>query len=1039
MQAFDTYIAELQNTYAAGKATEHSYRPFLQAFLGSLLSNNFTITNEPKRIKCGAPDYIIEKKNIPVGYIEAKDIGRLGSLNKIEKDQLERYTDSLDNLIYTDYLTFQFYRKKELVATVQLARIENGKIVADQDGLEHFLSLFANFLDYQTQTIRHAKTLAEMMAKKAKLLKEVFANILKEDRTSSLYRQYQAFEQVLIHNISANDFADIYAETLAYGLFTARLHDPTMDTFSRQEAYELIPKSNPFLRELFTYVATDLDDRAKWIVDDLCEVFLATDVKKMLEAFNRGSGRTDPFIHFYETFLALYDPKRRQRRGVWYTPESVVQFIVRAVDDVLKTHFNLPQGLADTSKTSIKVPEKTADKRIKSGYVDVEKEVHRVQVLDVATGTGTFLAEVISKIHEKYKNQQGMWSSYVEEHLIPRVNGFELLMASYAMCHMKLDLLLSETGYKPKTNPPRLNVYLTNSLEKAHDEMDKLPLIEWFSRESNEASRIKKQSPIMVAIGNPPYSGISSNMGDDLIVDIDDYKYVDGIHFGERKHWLHDDYVKFIRFGEHFIEKNGEGVLGYITNHSYLDNPTFKGMRWHLLKTFDVIYILDLHGNSNKKEACPDGSKDVNVFDIKQGVSIIIGVKTFNADSEKLADVYHVDVWGKRNDKYQFLEQATLESINWQKLDCQEPFYFFIPTNTEHAAEYQKGFGVNELFPVNVTGIVTARDGLVIDFTKKELKQKIKKFADPTQTDDEVRAALYPNKKAGKYPPGDSRGWKLGEARKAIADNDHNKVICDISYRPFDTRSIYYTPAMVDWGREKVMKHFMSGPNIGLVTARSNKSGRVDHFFVSKKMTEAKTGESTTQSAQFPLYLYDETDGQKRPNLDPDIWAELQKAAPAADDPQAVFDYIYATLHSPAYREKYAEFLKSDFPRIPYPTSNRQFTELAELGAYLRKLHLMEHPDCSNIQTSYPEDGSHTVEKPTFEDGKVYINPDQYFDNVPEVAWNFYIGGYQPAQKWLKDRKGRELTLDDITHYQRIITTLAKTHEVMQQIDEVGE
>lgn len=1040
MQSFQRYIHQIATYYGDEKATEHTYRGDLRDFILSILPDTaYKLTNEPRRQKCGAPDYILEKGEVPVGYIEAKDVGRLDSLTPAEKDQFARYTASLDNLIYTDYLEFRFYKQGQKVATARIAEVQNGKVVPLPENLDAFTNLIQNFATYQTQTIRSAKSLASMMAKKARLMKDVFQKILEEDATGELHEQFETFKELLIHDISPAEFADIYAETLAYGLFTARLHDTTLDTFSREEAYGLIPSSNPFLKKLFQYISTDLDDRAIWIVDDLCDIFRATDVAAMLQSFNRGTGRTDPFLHFYESFLGEYNPDKKKARGVWYTPESVVSFIVRGVDEILQTHFGLAKGLADTSKTTIMVDTQTTDRRTKAGVKQVEQEVHRVQVLDVATGTGTFLAEVISQIHQRFAHQQGMWSSYVEEHLIPRVHGFELLMASYAMCHMKLELLLRETGYQPKTNAPRLNVYLTNSLQQPEEDIDRLRLVKWFSNESNEASRIKRNSPIMVAIGNPPYNAkadVTNGYIQDLLTA---YKKEPGGNspLQERNpRWLNDDYVKFIRLGEHFINKNGDGVMAYITNHSWLDNPTFRGMRWHLLNTFDVIYVLDLHGNAKKKEVCPDGSTDKNVFDIQQGVSITLAVKTNQKGKNELAKVYHADAWGARQAKYNFLDEHGLESVDWKELAPCKPFYFMLPKNMDLDSEYQQGFGVTELFPLNSVGIVTSKDDFVIDNSAHKLATRIATFANIERYSD---SWVLENTFGGKIP----KSWDLSKARKSIAHVRHHEFIKPVAYRPFDNRFIFYHPDVIERSREKIMNHFIRGENIGLLVKRQNKRA-FSYAFVTNKIVEGCVFESAfANNTLIPLYRYDNEDGSNKPtpNLDPAIWKKLQKAAPAAEDPQAVFDYVYAVLHAPTYRTKYAEFLKSDFPRIPYPTSAEQFIKLAELGAHLRQLHLLEHADCDAGTVGYPVDGSHEVNKPTYDEAeqRVYINDTQYFSNVPPVAWAFPIGGYQPAQKWLKDRKGRALSLDDITHYQRIIATLTKTAELMEAVDEIYE
>lgn len=605
MTLISDFLAKVQAIYATGEATEHSYRSAIE-FLFSGLDETITALNEPKRVKCGAPDFIINQGNIVIGHVEAKDLHiGLRGMKDANKDQQNRYRKALSNLIYTNCLDWDFYRDGELYASVTIADLVMG-IQPNPDKYADLEHLLRDYIAQRPQTITSPKNLAERMAGKAILIKDVLQRALKEDENlqTELAGQYRAFKEHLIHDITATDFADIYAETIAYGMFAARLHDKTLDTFDRQEALELLPKSNPFLRSLFGYIAGhDLDERIKWIIDDLARVFRAADVAKLMENFGKLTGQNDPFLHFYETFLAAYNPAKRKARGVWYTPEPVVNFIVRAVDDVLQTEFGLPDGLADTSKVTIPWDTGQTDKKGKP--VMIQKEVHRVQVLDPATGTGTFLAEVIKQIAPKVKGvAEGMWSPYIEKDLIPRLHGFELLMASYAMCHMKLDMMLTELGYKPTGTPPRLGVYLTNSLEEGEPSNQTLPFAQWLSNEVKEANTVKRDMPIMCIVGNPPYLGEGGKSEGWLGTLMDDYKKEPG---GKEKlkernpKWLNDLYVKFLRMSSHLIEKNGEGVLGFITNHGYLDNLTFRGMRWHLLKTFDKIYILDLHGNAKKK------------------------------------------------------------------------------------------------------------------------------------------------------------------------------------------------------------------------------------------------------------------------------------------------------------------------------------------------------------------------------------------------------------------------------------------------------
>ncbi|QQZ27955.1 N-6 DNA methylase [Thiothrix subterranea] len=673
------YLSNVHKHFSSGAATEHTYRGDLQALLSQLLPG-LLVTNEPKRQQCGAPDYIISRETkgrdaLEVGYIEAKDIGEPLE-GKKHKEQFDRYRAALANLIITDYLDFHFYREGERTVTVRIGEVKNGKVIPLPEYFDTFIQYIKDFALFQGQTVKSPEKLAKMMAAKARLLANVIQSALDSDELSSannaLYSQYEGFQKILIHDIDTKGFADIYAQTIAYGMFAARLHDPSLDDFSREEAAKLIPMSNPFLRKLFQYIAgNDLDDRIVWIVDSLVEIFLATNVAELMTQHGKQTQRHDPVIHFYETFLAEYDASLRKARGVWYTPEPVVNFIVRAVDDILKTEFDLSEGLADASKTTIKVDMPVVKGRGKERATrieKVEKEVHRVQILDPACGTGTFLAEAVKHIYQDFESMPGIWPQYVKNDLVPRLHGFEILMASYAMAHLKMDLLLRETGYEAKDDQ-RFNIFLTNALEEHHPDTATL-FTAWLSDEAQAANYIKRDTPVMVVIGNPPYSGHSANKGkwiEDLLAD---YKQEPGGGKLQEKNpkWLNDDYVKFIRYGQFFVEKNREGVLAYISNNGFLDNPTFRGMRWHLLTTFDKIYIIDLHGNSKKKETAPDGSKDENVFDIQQGVSINLFIKTGKKKKGQLAEVLHCDLYGSRESKYQELLNKNLEGFKLKKL-----------------------------------------------------------------------------------------------------------------------------------------------------------------------------------------------------------------------------------------------------------------------------------------------------------------------------------------------------------------------------------
>lgn len=1069
------YVERLNTRYKTGISREHTYRGDLQNLLEKLCPG-VLVTNEPARIACGAPDYILTRNNIPVGYLEAKDIGEdLG--HKKHKEQFDRYRASLSNLIITDYLDFRLYQDGEFVTSIAIASVQNGQIVGKPEHYDAFINLIRDFSTQVGQTIKSSKKLAGMMAGKARMLANVIEqaiivdeqdslNLVNESANNTLREQLGAFRQILIHDIVPKEFADIYAQTIAYGMFAARLHDPTLKDFSRQEAAELIPKSNPFLRKLFQYIAGyDLDNRIKWIVDALADIFRATDVATLLKDFGKATQQNDPIIHFYETFLGEYDPKLRKARGVWYTPEPVVNFIVRAVDDVLKTEFGLKDGLADTSKTKVAVQVPTDDRRSKTGYKSVEQEVHRVQILDPATGTGTFLAEVVKLIYRKFEGQQGIWSNYVENHLLPRLNGFEILMASYAMAHLKLDLLLTETGYKPTRNQ-RFRVYLTNSMEEHHKDTGTL-FASWLSAEANEANHIKRDAPVMVVLGNPPYSGESQNKGKWIMDLMDDYKKEPG---GKEKlkernpKWINDDYVKFMRYGQHFIEANSEGVLAFINPHGYLDNPTFRGMRWHLLKTYDKLYTIDLHGNSKKKEVSPDGSKDENVFDIQQGVSINVLVKTGKKKATELGQVYHFDLYGDRDKKYDYLWNNSLPTVDYQLLPNKAPMYYMVQKDFEVEKVYTKGFSINNLFTVSSVGIVTARDAFTIHDTKEDVKATITEFL---KLDDETARSRF---SLGK----DVRDWQVGYARKDIESSYPNPgAFTEISYRPFDAKWTFFTgnsKGFHCYPRTETMRHFLIEENIGLVFARQSTDSNWSGIQVTSKMIDNRYHFSYKGiPQQAPLYLYpdnkaeDMFNGQSRkPNLNSKMVNQFandlaltftpeKEATEGTFAPIDLLDYIYAVLHSPAYRETYKEFLKIDFPRVPYPKDQAAFWSLVALGGQLRQLHLLDEAALPSYITTYPQDGDNTVTRkitknsPGFEltdatqgIGKVWINDQQYFDQVPLTAWEFYIGGYQPAQKWLKDRQGRTLSFDDIRHYQKIIVALTETDHIMQEIDAVG-
>jgi predicted helicase len=1032
------YIRIIEKALVAGNATEHTHRPTLKILIEGLVKG-ITATNEPQRIACGAPDFLVTKGALTVGYIEAKDVGQ--SLDEAEKsEQLKRYLNSLTNLILTDYIEFRWYVDGERRFSARLGTLtKDGKIKRDRDGIRPVVELLDNFLAHKAEAVGTPKELALRMARLAHMIRELIVNAFeKEPESGNLHAQLAAFRDNLIPDLSAGQFADMYAQTIVYGLFAARCTHLEEKSFTRQNAAYLLPKTNPFLRKLFNTIAgPELDDRIAWLVDDLAQVLAQADMEAVLRDFGKRVAKEDPVLHFYETFLKTYDSRVREMRGVYYTPEPVVSYIVRSIDYLLKTRFNKPQGLGD-------------DKTL---------------ILDPAVGTATFLYMVVNEIRQSMLShgQQGSWNNYVAEKLLPRVFGFELLMAPYAVAHLKLGLLLQEMGYEFQSDQ-RLGIYLTNTLEEAIKHSETL-FAQWITEEANAAARIKKDEPIMVVLGNPPYSGVSANASTRNVTDpktgkpkreltwvgklIEDYKVVDGQPLNERKHWLQDDYVKFIRFGQWRITETGKGILSFITNHAYLDNPTFRGMRQSLLNTFTDIYILNLHGNVKKKEAAPDGGKDENVFDIQQGVAIGILVK--EAGRESPARVHYADLWGLREEKYQALFDTDVNDTVWKELTPNSPFYFFVPREEELRPEYEREWKITEIFPVNSTGIVTARDGFVIDFDSAPIRRRLEIFLDKNLSDAEVKEKLSLS---------ENYAWRVSEARKQLmAVNDWESLFSRILYRPFDVRSIYFHPSVVWRTRSNVMRHMLAGDNLGLIAMREVALGEsYSHFGVSRLMVDNRAFYSNKGIQYlFPLYLYSSEGemqfegGKRRSNMNPEFIKavseklELEFVEDGRGDleqtfgPEDIFNYTYAMFHSPTYRTRYAEFLKIDFPRLPLTSDKELFKALAEKGAELVSLHLMESSALNTTITRYLVTGSNAVDKVSYNDNnqRIYINKTQYFEGIPPEVWNFHIGGYQVCQKWLKDRKGRTLTYDELTHYQKVIVALKETIRLTAEIDKL--
>ena len=943
-------------------------------------------------------------------------------------------------------------------------------------------------------TLRHrevlttSRELSVRMAELASTIRDrIKTAIAIETQRGPLNKLMKAFQAALVHDLDADGFADMYAQTIAYGLLSARIADPhkkTVDDFASHM------RTNPFLRDLmkmFLQVGgrhtkpgaggIDFDELG---VAEVVELLDNANMEAVVRDFGDRNPREDPVIHFYELFLKEYDAEKRMQRGVFYTPRPVVSYIVRSVHTLLRSEFGLKDGLADTA-TWGEMAKRHKDLIIPDG---VSPDQDFVQILDPATGTGTFLVETINLIHKtlvaKWKAQghgktkiDALWNKYVPKHLLPRLHGYELLMAPYAIAHLKIGLKLYETDYRFGSDE-RARVYLTNTLESAQDFSQgafdfAIPAL---ADEAQAVNEIKRAARFTVIIGNPPYSGHSANKGAwirELLRGsagnrrVENYFEVDGGSLNERNpKWLNNDYVKFIRLAHWQIECTGRGVIGFITSNSYLNSPTFRGMRESLAATFPRAHLLDLHGNANNRDRAPDGGKDENVFDIKEGVAISLFTCP-PVEPRRFSRAYnHAALWGvceqaDGTGKYDRLVASDATSTEWQALSPKPPLRLFVPRDDALHDEYEGGWRLPDVFPVNGVGMTTARDHMVVDFEPRPIIERAARFRESEETDADLCAELgIPMKK----------GWNIARARDLIQkEDDLGDLIEPVLYRPFDVRFIFYHDSLVWRTVKKVMRHMLAGKNVALVTARSNKSSNADHFFCSRFIVETKCGESTTQSCTIPLYLYPATEGEtlsqwpagssgRLPNFGLEFIADLEKRIklPFVSDgkgdlkktfgPEDVFHYIYAVLHSPEYRRRYADFMKSDFPRIPLPTNRALFSALILPGARLVSLHLMED-DVRRSAPAFPSSGSNQVDQVRYAPpssglpGCVWINREQYFESVEPEIWASTIGGYRPAEKWLKDRKGRTLSKDDIDHYRKIVAALAETRRLMAEIDEV--
>lgn len=1026
----DQYFKDIFNTTKTGDAREESYYSDLKRLIENWAKSknkNLYITTLPKKTEAGNPDFRIwDGKQKIIGYIEAKT-PTTENLKDIESsEQLKRYRQTFPNLILTNFFEFRLYRNGELIKKIAVGRpfiIHELKLIPPVENQKEFLDLLEQFFSFSIPKTTTAKTLALELAKRTRFLRNnVISEELKEENSSNaqtLSGFYKAFKDHLIFSLTHDDFANLFSQTITYGLFAARSR--AEDGFNRELAYKYIPHTIGILRDVFRFISsTELPQSMEWIIDDIAEVLSASDVKKIISDFYKeGKGR-DPIIHFYETFLAEYDPREREKRGVYYTPEPVVSYIVRSIHQLLKEKFGKEDGFATESVT----------------------------VLDPAAGTLTFPVEAIHQAIEEYKKKYGNGgiSSLIHDQILKNFFAFELMMAPYAMGHLKIGFVLNELNYK-LSEDERFNLYLTNTLDFTKEDPNQFPGIfeKTIAKESEKALKVKEDIPIMVIMGNPPYSGQSENKSHWILEQMKEYKQIEGKPLGERNpKWLQDDYVKFFRFAQWKIEQTGRGIIGYITNHAWLDNPTFRGMRASLLKTFDEVYILNLHGSMIKKEKTPSGGRDENVFDIRPGVAITIGIKSKKPENKK---IFYADLWGLREEKYSWLDKNNAESTKWKKIDPKSPDYFLVPKEEKNLAHYQKFLKINEIFPINSVGIVTARDELTIQKSTHDVWNTVLNFS---SMELEMARAGY---NLGK----DAQDWRIEFAQKDLKESGPDrKFIVPVLYRPFDVRYTYYTGksrGFICRPRYEVMKNMLR-PNLALFTSRIVRGDQYQHCLVSESISDAALLASNTASSSyiFPLYLYGDKEKSrqasllaqeeafdKKPNINQKVFDLLEQTFGKKVGSEEIFYYIYSILFANIYRQKYNEFLKSDFPRIPFTKNYKLFQKLAELGTQLTDLHLLKSIKLNNPSVKFLGKNNDRVSKMEYQEKekRIYINADQYFENVKPEVWNYYVGGHQVLNKWLKDRKNQALSSEDIKHYCKIITALEKTIEVQKEIDKL--
>lgn len=1057
------YIKDINEITKIGEGTEMSYRSALEKLMSSLLPGNITIINEPKHSTYGVPDLKLYKnKEIAISFIETKSLADTDLEGERQhRKQFDRYKEALSVIAFTDFLHFLLYIDGELKEEAKIAYLGEGRkaiLTDDEHELSKFQHIVQQLAEAKPQKITSPSKLSSIMAAKAKLLASVVKNATvngENDETpneedTTLVDQMKAFKKILVHDMDEDQFSDFYAQTIVYGMFIARLND-NEDNFNRLQAFALIPNGYPFLKEIFGIITINgLHSKLVWIIDDLAELFKATNVQETLRNYGKATGRKDPVVHFYEDFLEDYNPKIREQFGVWLTPVQVVSYIVKAVDLLLKKSFNFSKGLADDP---------------------VENGEHLLQILDPAIGTGTFHAEVIKEIKSHFKGNEGMWPEYAKDHLVPRLLGFEYLMAPYTMAHLKVAsaLGLEKLG---DNAPQRLNIFLTNSLDK-YDHIQTEAFARQVSIEAKAANSIKDSRRVMVVIGNPPYHENSANNSDWIKGLMDDYKQEPGqkqivkykknslilervntLKGEKNSKGLNNDYCKFIRIGQRFVDRTQQGILAYITANTYLDTKMFRGMRYNLLQSFDKIFILNLHGSARRKSNNKEGIKDENVFDIEAGVAIAVFVKLKNHhDENHLAQVFYKDLRGSRKEKFEFLSTHSLEDTSFEEITPTAPYYIMRKRDVSLENVYMQGFSIDELMKVKSQGFKSGKDSISYFFNRNETERFCNDLL-----------KLTPSNFAIRYNISDKKQQEIPMLKRDVEISAWRKNEIQFCYRPFDIRWTIYDHTFIDRPRTLISKHIAGKYNIVLaIGQQGNAIGDKEWSLcyishIPMDMNVMPRGGAYL----FPLYVY--KNGFGTPNLSLSIIKEIEKRTGmkfqedlyenhmngifSIDNednvdsfgPADIVDYIYAVLNSTKYRTVYHDFLQTAFPVIPYPTDNAYFKDMIELGKRLRVLHTMQ--DIPESTVRFPTAGDNIVRKREVIDNgngflTVNFNDTQSFENVPAEAWNLVISGYQVADEWLKLRQRNEykLTYDDIEHFEKMIAALKETVKVKGFID----